>query len=136
MIMHDSYTNYEFNVPEIAIGGTTFLESEPKAPGGKKVKQKVYKTYTVKSTDTWASIAKQFKMSVGELATLNKMRSTDALKVGKKLTVYDKTVTKTVYPEHVGNYNDFYGEFVLSRVGNKWYAEIARIRINKRKNTI
>ncbi|MEH7157478.1 distal tail protein Dit [Neobacillus drentensis] len=136
LVMRDSYKNYENNIPEIYIGNSTFLEKESKLPAGKKVKQKVYKTYTVKKDDTWESIAKKYKMSAKELATLNKMRKTDTLKTGKKLQVYDKTITKTVYPEHVGSYNDFYGEFTLSRVGNKWYAEVSRLDDGKKKNTI
>jgi predicted phage tail component-like protein len=134
MVMRDSYKNFENNIPEIFIGNTTFLEKESKLPKGKKKKQKVYKTYTVKSGDTWASIAKKHKMSAKELATLNKMRTTDDLKSGKKLQVYDKTVTKTVYPEHVGDYNDFYGEFTLSRVGTKWYAEVSRMDAKSKKS--
>lgn len=150
LVMRDSYKNYENNIPEIYIGNSTFLEKESKLPAGKKVKQKLYKTYTVLKGDietgpvpsvaamiTWQTIAKKHKMSATELATLNKMRTTDTLKAGKKLQVYDKTITKTVYPEHVGTYNDFYGEFTLSRVGTKWYAEVSRMDGNqKKKNTI
>jgi predicted phage tail component-like protein len=137
MVMRDSYKNYENTIPEIYIGNSTFLEKESKLPAGKKVKQKLYKTYTVLKNDTWSSVAKKFKMSTKELATLNKMRTSDTLKVGKKLQVYDKTITKTVYPEHVGTYNDFYGEFTLSRVGTKWYAEVSRMDGNqKKKSTI
>ncbi|MBT2696341.1 phage tail family protein [Bacillus sp. ISL-40] len=136
MVMRDSYTQYEFNIPEIFIGNTTFLESEPKAPAGKKVTQRKYTTHTVKKGETWASIAKQHDMSPEILAANNRMRTTDALKVGKKLTVYDGTKSKMVYPTHVGTYNDFYGEFVLSRVGDKWYAEVSRVVNNKKKNTI
>ncbi|MFD0825859.1 distal tail protein Dit [Neobacillus sp. M.A.Huq-85] len=33
MIMRDSYNHYEFNIPEIFIQNTTFLEDEPRAPG-------------------------------------------------------------------------------------------------------
>ncbi|WP_026572504.1 distal tail protein Dit [Bacillus sp. UNC438CL73TsuS30] len=138
LVMRDSYKNYEFNIPEIYIQNTTFLEKEPSAPEGKKVKQKLYKTYTVQKGDipisivpslvTWIAIAKKHHMTAEELATLNKKRVTDKLKVGQKLQVYDKTVTKTVYPEHVGDYNDFYGEFTLSRVGTKWYAEVSRMQ--------
>jgi predicted phage tail component-like protein len=149
--MRDSYKNYEFNIPEIFIGNSTFLESEPKAPAGKKVAQKLYKTYTVTKTDIssgkgtdadkvslmiWETIAKKHKMSAKELATLNKMRTKDRLKTGKKLQVFDKMGTKTVYPEHVGSYNDFSGAFTLSRVGNKWYAEVSRIVNGKKKNMI
>jgi predicted phage tail component-like protein len=134
--MRDSYSQYEFNIPEIFIGNTTFLESEPKAPAGKKKLQKVYKTYTVKKNDTWASVAKQFHMSASDLATLNKSRTTDALKVGRKIQVYDKTITKWLYPSHVGTYNDFYGEFVLSRVGTKWYAEVSRVVNGKKTKPI
>jgi predicted phage tail component-like protein len=133
LLMKDVYKNYEFNIPEIYIGNTTAIESEPKAPAGKKVKQKLYKTYTVKKDDTWASIAKKHHMSTKELATLNKMRTTDALKTGKKLKVFDKMVTKTVYPEHVGSWNDFYGEFTLQRVGTTWYAEVSRMDVKSNK---
>lgn len=136
MVMRDSYTQYEFNIPEIYIGNTTFLQSEPKAPAGKKKLQKLYKTYKVKKGDTWASIAKQFHMSDKDLASLNKDRTKDALKVGRILQVYDKTITKWLYPSHVGVYNDFYGEFVLSRVGTKWYAEVSRIDNGKKNKTI
>jgi predicted phage tail component-like protein len=143
LVMRDSYKNYEFNIPEVFIGNSTFLESEPKAPAGKKVKQKLYKTYTVLKSDiattaltTWTNIAKKHKMSAKELATLNKMRTTDTLKAGKKLKVFDKWGTKTVYPEHVGSFNDFYGEFTLSRIGTKWYAEVSRISNGKKKKPI
>ena len=151
LVMRDSYKNYEFNIPEVYIGNATFLQSEPKAPAGKKVKQKLYKTYTVLKSDVssggtgdankvslkiWETIAKKFKMSAKELATLNKKRTTDRLKTSQKLQVFDKMGTKTVYPEHVGSYNDFYGEFTLSRVGTKWYAEVSRISNGKKKNTI
>ncbi|MBT2735133.1 distal tail protein Dit [Bacillus sp. ISL-7] len=136
MVMRDSYTQYEFNIPEIFIGNTTFLESEPKAPAGKKVTQRKYTTHTVKKGETWASIAKQHDMSPEILAANNRMRITDSLKVGKKLTVYDGTKSKMVYPTHVGTYNDFYGEFVLSRIGDKWYAEVSRVVNNKKKNKI
>jgi predicted phage tail component-like protein len=142
MVMRDSYKQYEFNVPEIFIGNTTFLESEPKAPAGKKKLQKTYKSYTVKKKDTWESIAKQYHMSAKDLATLNKSRTTDALKVGRKIQVYDKTVTKWLYPSHVGDFNDFYGEFTLKRVydkksnANVWYAEFPRIVNGKKKHVI
>jgi hypothetical protein len=61
------------------------------------------------------------------------MRTTDALKKGKKLKVFDKMGTKTVYPEHVGNFNDYSGEFTLQRIGNKWHADINRIVNGKKK---
>jgi predicted phage tail component-like protein len=136
LVMRDSYKNYEFNIPEIYIGNSTFLQSEPKAPAGHKVTQRKYTTHTVKKGETWASIAKKYKMLPEVLASLNQMRMKDALKVGKRLKVYDGIKQKIVYPEHVGSYNDFYGEFTLSRVGTKWYAEVSRLDDGKKKNTI
>ncbi|PTY76927.1 hypothetical protein B5V89_16495 [Heyndrickxia sporothermodurans] len=132
-VMKDVYKHYEFNIPEIYIQNTTFLERQPAAPSGKKEKQKLYTTYTVKKSDTWASIAKKHNMSANDLAKLNGKTTSSKLSAGQKLKVYDKTVVKTVYPTHVGEYNDFYGEFVLSRVGTKWYAEISRMDSNFKK---
>lgn len=133
IVMRDSYTNYENNIPEIFIGNSTFLEKESKLPTGKKVKQKLYTSYTIKKGDTWAGIAKKYKMTATALATLNGKTTASTLTKGNKLKVYDKTITKTVYPEHVGDYNDFYGEMTLSRVGNKWYAEVSRINEQGKK---
>jgi predicted phage tail component-like protein len=39
--------------------------------------------------------------------------------------------TKTVYPTHAGTYNDFFGQFVISRKGNKWYAKFVKISQGK-----
>lgn len=135
LVMRDSYENYEFNIPEIYIGNTTFLESQPKAPGGKKVKQKIYETYTVKKGDTWAEITKKFKITAKDLANLNNIRPNSQLKIGMVLKVSKtfKWGTKTVFPEHVGTFNDFFGEFTLKRDGNTWYAEVSRMDGNLKK---
>jgi predicted phage tail component-like protein len=127
LVMRDSYTHYEFNIPEIFIGNTTFLEKQPAAPGPKKVTQKYYETYTVKSGDTLSEIAQKYHMSYMTLAKLNGIKDPDKIYVGQKLKVATKTTTKEVWPTHVGDYNDFFGEFTLSRVGTKWYAEVSRM---------
>lgn len=135
LVMRDSYENYEFNIPEIYIGNTTFLENQPKAPGGKKVKQKIYKTYTVQKGDTWDEITKKFKISAKDLANLNNMRPNEQLKIGRVLNVSKafKWGTKVVYPEHVGTFNDFFGEFTLQRVGTTWYAEVSKMNSKLKK---
>lgn len=147
LVMRDSYKNFEYNEPEIYIGNTMFLEKNAKLPTGKKVKQKLYTTYVVKKGDietsssnqlynnqkTWLNIAKKYKMTAGMLAALNGKTTDDKLTAGQKLKAYDKTITKTVYPEHVGLFNDFYGEFTLQRVGNVWYAEVAKMDTQMRK---
>lgn len=126
LIMRDSYTRYEFTIPEIMVENTMFLEKEPAPPKPKKVSQKTYTIYVVKSGDTLPSIAAKFKTTVKTLQQLNGLKD-DRIRVGQKLKVASKTTVKEVYPTHVGDYNDFYGELILSRVGNKWYAEVSRI---------
>ncbi|WJQ02854.1 phage tail family protein [Geobacillus stearothermophilus] len=127
LIMRDSYTQYEFNVPEITIGNETFLTKEPAPPKPQKVSQTTYTTYVVKSGDTLSGIAAKFKTTVKTLQQLNGIKDPNRIYVGQKLKVASKTTTKEVVPTHVGDYNDFFGEFTLSRVGNKWYAEVSRI---------
>lgn len=127
LVLRDSYTLYEYTIPEVFIGNTLILEKEATLPKGKKVQQKLYTTYTVKKGDTWSSIAKKHKMTASSLASLNGKTTSSSLSVGQKLKVYDKTITKTVYPEHVGDYNDMYGELTLQRIGTTWYAEVCRI---------
>jgi predicted phage tail component-like protein len=130
LVMRDSYSNYEFNIPEIYIGNTTFLEDQPDPAPGKKTKQKFYTNYFVKKGDTWTSIAKKYKMSASELASSNGMRTTDPLPVKTRLIINYKTTIKTVYPEHVGRWNDFFGEFSLSRVGDFWAAQVVKVDEN------
>lgn len=132
LVMRDSHTNYEFNIPEIFIGNETFLESEPTAPGGKKVSQKdyTYFTTTAKST-TVDTIIKKFKISLASFRSLNGLGGSVTAKTtypkGRKFKVSSKTTTKVVYPEQVGSFNDFFGEFTIQRVGSTWYAEVSRM---------
>lgn len=133
MCMRDSYSNYEYNVPEIFIGNESFLIKEPAPPKSTTTSQKQYTTYTVKKGDTLWDIARKYNISMYDLARINGMNVNDILPIGKKLKIYDKTVTKTVYPTSVGDYNDFYGALTLSRINNKWYAEVARLDSNGRR---
>lgn len=128
MIMRDSYEHYEFNIPEIYIGNTTFLEDQPKAPAGKKKKQKELIHYTLTANHTVKYLAEKFKISQAKLRDLNGWSDTKtSVSKGSRIKVGSKTITKTIYPAEVGHWNDFFGEFTLSRIGNKWYAEVARI---------
>jgi predicted phage tail component-like protein len=133
MCMRDSYTNYEYNVPEIFIGNESFLKQEPAPPKPTTIAQKQYTTYIVKKGDTLWDIGRKFKVSMYDIARINNISINSTLQIGQKLKIYDKTVTKTVYPTSVGDYNDFYGIFIISRIGNKWYAEVSRLDSNARK---
>ncbi|MGG3561647.1 distal tail protein Dit [Neobacillus rhizosphaerae] len=135
LVMRDSYSAYEFNIPEIFIQNTTFLVSEPKAPAGKKISQKEYTYYTLTANHTVEYLAKKFGLSQASLRALNGWSgSKTSVTKGTRIKVGSKTVTKVIYPEHVGSYNDFFGEFTLSRVGTKWYAEVSRMDSNFRKS--
>ncbi|USK72606.1 distal tail protein Dit [Peribacillus asahii] len=68
MVMRDSYSAYEFNIPEIYLGNTTFLEKQPSVPKAKKVNQKKYTTYVIKKGDTLSEIAQKYKIKTADLA--------------------------------------------------------------------
>jgi predicted phage tail component-like protein len=137
-VMYDPTAYYEYNIPQIYVGDTLFLEKYVTPPAPKKVAQTSYSIYIVKSGDTLSEIAQKYKISTKTLQQLNGIKDPDRIYVGQKLKIPTKTTTKLVYPTHVGDYNDFYGEFVLSRIGNKWYAEVSRVDqiTNKKSKTI
>lgn len=137
MVMRDSYASYEFNIPEIYIGNTTILEDQPSAPGKTSTKQKEYTYYTTTKSETVASIIKKYKISLATFRSLNgfgsSVTSNTKYAKGKKLKVGSKTVTKSAYPEEVGSWNDFFGEFTLERKGTTWYAEVSRMDSDLKK---
>jgi len=51
------------------------------------VVQKIEGFYTVESGDTLSTIARKFRMKTAELSTLNTLKKSDTLKVGKKLSI-------------------------------------------------
>ena len=140
LIMRDSTTATELTIPEIMIGESMFLKDEGKLTS-KKVSQKEYTYHTTTKTESVDSIIKKYKISLASFKSLNGLGSSVTAKTtypkGRKFKVKSKTVTKTVYPEHIGSWNDFFGEFTLERKGKTWYAEISRMDGNfKKKKTI
>ncbi|MEZ0117811.1 UNVERIFIED_ORG: putative phage tail component-like protein [Heyndrickxia coagulans] len=136
MSMKDTYSQYEYNIPEIFVGNKTFLSKTSGIPKPKTTKQKQYTYYTVKKGDTLWDIGRKYKISVKDLKKLNNLKS-DTIYPKQKLKVHEKTTTKTVYPTHIGTYNDFFGEFTLQRIGTTWYAEVSRMNGSfKKSNTI
>lgn len=128
LAMYDSTSSYEYNIPRIEFNnGDGLLDVRSTIPTPQKTTQKSYVYHTVVKGDTLSGIAQANKIKLSDLCTMNGISQNATITVGQKLKVLDTTVTKTVYPTTIGNYNDFYGQLSLQRVGTSWFAHVARL---------
>ncbi len=73
--------------PRDADGGATGVEVTPQADESGSTPESAATTYTVQPGDTLGQIARQFEVSVEELARENGIENPDLISVGRELTI-------------------------------------------------
>lgn len=128
----DGLAGYNFNIPSFIIGSQNtakeILVDFPSLPTPQTIVQKDPVYYTVVKGDNLWTIARRFGISLADLESMNGINPNNTtIYPNQRLKVKDGTKTQTVYSTNVGNYNDFFGQLTLQRIGTTWYAEIKRL---------
>lgn len=132
LTISDTSTAYEYNIPNLQFSdGSSILYATSPIPKPTAIQQKDPVYYTVKKGDNVSSIAYRYHVKTSDVEAMNNLHSPYTIYPGQKLKIKDSTISKTVYPTSIGNYNDFEGQLTLQRIGSTWYAEVKRTDMGK-----